>query len=134
VPRPLLLAVALLAALVRVPPAGAQALERAVRFQIESVGDSTFTFDVGEQRWVAPAQRGIAVDPRRRDALVARFVVWRVEEGLATALITGETTRLRSDHIAVLRQPPPRWFRSASFWTGAAAGLVTGVLGAIAFR
>jgi hypothetical protein len=132
--RALLVALALLAAVVPGSAACGQGFERAVRFQIESVGDSTFTFEVGGQRWVAPEQRGIAVDPRRRDALIARFVVWRVEEGLATALITGETTRLRPQHVAILRQPPRRWFRNTSFWTGAAAGLVAGVLGAIALR
>ena len=54
-------------------PAGAQ--ESAVRFEISTVADSTFEFPAGRYAWVAPGIRGIAVDPRRRDALVARFQV-----------------------------------------------------------
>jgi hypothetical protein len=132
--RPSLAAAALVAVLGWATAGGAQGLERAARFQIDSVGDSTFTFGVGEQDWVARRLRGIAVDPRRRDALVARFVVWRVEEGVATALITGETTRLRTEHVAVLRPPPRRWYRETRFWIGTAVGLVAGVLGSAAVR
>ena len=128
----LLVALALLAAVVPRSAACGQGFERAVRFQIESVGDSTFTFEVGGQRWVAPEQRGIAVDPRRRDALIARFVVWHVEEGLATALITGETTRVTEQHVALITVPRQTWWKSSAFWRGTILGAVAGLAAGLA--
>jgi hypothetical protein len=108
------------------------AQEGAVRFEITNVSDSTFTFPVGRNRWVSKRQRGIAVDPRRRDVLVARFRVLRVESGTATALITGETTRLEADDVALLERPRPRFYQRAEFWMGAAIGAAVGLgLGAL---
>jgi len=130
--RALLHVAALLTAVTAPAALGAQAPDGAVRFEIQAVDDSTFTFAVGPRDWVKPRQRGIAVDPRRRDVLVARFVVWRVDRDTATALITGETTRLSPEHMVLLHPPPPRWFRTSLFWIGAAIGAAAGALSALA--
>jgi hypothetical protein len=112
--------------------AGAQAAERMVRLTIVEVSDSTFSFDASNLRWIKPGERGMAVDPKRRDALVARFDVLRVENGRATALITGATTDLTTDlttdHVVVLEVPPRPWYRSTLFWRGALAGTLVGAL------
>lgn len=115
-------------------PRGARAqgvMDRAVRFDLTVLDDSTFTFDVAQRGWVRAGSRGIAVDPRRRDVLVARFRVLGVADGTATALVTGQTTRLTDEHIAVLRPPPRKWYRTRDFWVGAAAGALAGVAGAL---
>jgi len=96
------------------------------RFEILSVGDSTFTFAVGGRRWVTAHARGDAVDPRRRNALVARFEVMSVSGGVATALITGELTRVTTAHVALLDAPREAFYRKGSFWGGVVAGVVAG--------
>jgi hypothetical protein len=107
-------------------PAGAQL--RDVRFEITQVGDTTFRFPSGRAGWVKPGVTGIAVDPRRRDELVARFLVIRVDSGLVTALITGQRTRVATEHIAVITERPKPWWRSNTFWGGAIFGIVIGAL------
>ena len=107
--------------------AAAQDLQRATRFQISGVGDSTFVFALGSAKWVRVGGHGIVVDPRRRDALVAKFEVLRIDGGSATALITGETMRVTIDHFAVLEEPRMPWFAQRTFWVGAALGVVIGV-------
>jgi len=104
----------------------AQVLDRSVRLPVAAVADSTFTFEARNLRWVKPGERGMAVDPRRHDALVARFEVVRVDRGLVTALITGETTRLTPEHVVVLEVPVSPWYRSSLFWTGAVLGMLAG--------
>jgi hypothetical protein len=96
------------------------------RFEILSVGDSTFSFAVGPRQWVKAHVRGDAVDPRRRNAIVARFEVMTVSAGVATALITGETTRLTTAHVALIDVPHEAFYRKGTFWGGALAGLVFG--------
>ena len=130
--RPLLVALAFVfavaAAAAAAGPLGAQA--RAYRFVVDSVGDSTFVFLIGrEAGWVRAGARGVAVDPRRRDALVARFRVLTVAETHATALVTGQTTFVTRDHVALLQEPPERFYKDASFWAGTVLG---GLLGAVA--
>ena len=110
--------------LVLVPAPGAQAQSRGVRFEITQVGDTTFRFPRGAAGWVKPKQTGIAVDPRRRDALVARFRVVKVDSGLVTALVTGMTTRVATEHIAVMSEPPKPWYRTMTFWAGTVFGVV----------
>lgn len=107
-------------------PATARAQATAVRFVIDSVGDSTFTFRIERFRWVAAAQRGIAVNPLQRDALVARFRVLAVREGVATALITGETTRVTTEHAALIVPPRVPWNRQRTFWSGLGIGTAVG--------
>jgi hypothetical protein len=111
-------------------PRGAGAQESAYRFGITSAGDSTFTFPVERHPWVQKGLKGIAVDPFRRDALVARFRVIQVAGGRATALITGQTTHITSDHVALLDRPRTPWYRQRTFWIGAVVGAVVGVVAA----
>jgi hypothetical protein len=118
-----------------VAPARAQAQQVAARFEITSVGDSTFTFAIGSQAWVARRNRGIVVDPARRDALVARFRILVVTEGVVTALVTGQTTPVTTQHFVVMNPPPPpRWHHRGTFWAGTALGGVVGlILGGVIF-
>jgi hypothetical protein len=106
--------------------AGAQF--RGVRFEITQVSDTTFRFPRGTAGWVKPGETGIAVDPRRRDALVARFRVVKVDSGLVTALVTGMTTRVATEHIAIMSEPQKPWYRTMIFWGGTLLGFVAGVL------
>ena len=124
------LAVALLLSLsVAALPAGAQ--DRSVRFEIVSVTDTSLTFRVGTAQWVKSGKEGVSVDPRRRDALIARFRVTDVRSGQATAVVLGQTSPLSVDHTAVLAEPEVRSWQRRSFWgallIGIAAGLGIGV-------
>src|SRR5919106_1897798 len=85
----------------------AAAQETSARFEIASVADSTFTLVVGRHPWVRPGLYGIVVDPRQRDVLIARFQVIAADSANAMALITGMTTRVTTDHVALLDKPPP---------------------------
>ena len=109
-------------------PGVAAAQFRGIRFEITQVGDTTFRFPRGFATWVKEGVTGIAVDPRRRDVLVARFRVIAVDSGLATALITGQTTRVATEHVVVLREPPRPWWRGLTFWGGTALGAALGFL------
>lgn len=104
----------------------ARAQSHGVRFEITQVGDTTFRFPRGNAQWVNPGATGIAVDPRRRDILVARFRVVRVDSGLVTALVTGQTTRVVTEHIAVMSEPPKPWYRAITFWGGLVFGAIVG--------
>lgn len=102
---------------------------RGVRFEIASVGDTTVIFRRGDEQWVRTASLAIAVDPRRRDALVARLRVLAVERGgLVTALVTGQTTVLTMDHVVVMDEPRRPWWRTRSFWGGLLAGAAAGAV------
>jgi hypothetical protein len=116
-----------------VAPAMLRAQDSAVRFEIRTVGDSTFTFAAAQAPWVARGQQGIAVDPRRRDGLVARFVVLGVDGGTANALILGQSQKVTTDHVVLLRPPREHWYANKSFWGGALGGLAAGVLIGSAF-
>jgi hypothetical protein len=97
------------------------------RFFINAVGDTTFRFSVPSDPWVKPGAEGLAIDPARRDSLVARFRVARVEWGEAVAVITGQTTAITTEHVALLRMPEAPWYRRTSFWLGVIAGAGAGV-------
>jgi hypothetical protein len=113
-------------------PARLDAQETAVRFPVTEVGDTTFTFTIGEHQWVRPGLRGIVVDPRQRDVLVARFRVSRVSGGGATAVVTGQATSINTSHTVLLDVPQRAWYRQQSFWLGAAIGALAGfVLGGL---
>jgi fructose-specific phosphotransferase system IIC component len=107
-------------------PRAVQAQDNAVRFEIRTVGDSTFTFATPQAPWVVRGLKGIAVDPRRRDGLVARFVVLGVDGGVANALILGQSQKVTTDHVVLLRPPQMHWYASKRFWVGALGGLVVG--------
>ena len=123
------LAVVLLLSLPAGVSAGAQ--DRSVRFEIVSVTDTSLTFRVGTAEWVKSGKEGVSVDPRKRDALIARFRVTDVRAGQATAVVLGQTAPLSVDHTAVLAEPEVRSWQRRSFWgallIGIAAGLGIGV-------
>jgi hypothetical protein len=106
----------------------ASAQSRGIRFEITQVGDTTFRFPRGTAGWLKYETTGIVVDPRRRDALVARFRVVRIDSGLVTGLVTGLTTRVATEHIAVVAEPPKPWYRGITFWAGTVFGVVIGAL------
>lgn len=119
----------LVAAAVAVVPPDGSAQETSVRFEIASAGDSTFTLVVGRHPWVRPGLYGIVVDPRQRDVLVARFQILAADSANAMALITGMTTRVTTDHVALLDRPPPPappWHKRRSFWLGVLFGVAAG--------
>ena len=112
----------------------AEAQQRAVRFEIVAVGDSTLQFKVGKAGWVRRGQTGTAVDPRKHDELVARFRIVGVSDGSAVALVTGQTTALSTEHVATLEEPKRPWFRAKTFWSGLVLGAVMGIAGAAVSR
>lgn len=126
------IAVAIAGALLAAPEADAQS--RAVRFELAVIGDSTIEFRTGAAKWIRPGQLGVAVDPRRRDVLIARFRVEAVREGSATAVITGQTTALTHDHVAVLDEPRRSGYRTPVFWIGIIVGGALGFIGGTAVR
>ena len=107
-------------------PTGARAQYRGVRFEITSVGDSTLVFTTGSEKWIRKGSAGIAVDPKRRDALVARIRVTAMAPGEASALVVGQTTNVRTDHVVILEQPKRSWVRQSTFWWGVVAGSALG--------
>ncbi|MFN2398664.1 MAG: hypothetical protein ABR543_08535 [Gemmatimonadaceae bacterium] len=110
----------------------AESQEGAVRFLVAEVGDSTLSFPLGRHVWVEKGMRGIAVDPRQRDVLVARFEVISVTPDSATVLITGQTMRVTTDHVVLLDRPAVVFFRRKVFWAGTLLGIATGVLATVA--
>ena len=90
-------------------PLRVRAQETAYRFEITMVGDSTVSLSTEKHEWVHEGLKGIAVDPMRHDALVARFVILHVDlpHKRALAVVTGQTTRLTTAHVALIDRPPP---------------------------
>ncbi|HET7586158.1 MAG TPA: hypothetical protein VFK13_14695 [Gemmatimonadaceae bacterium] len=111
-------------------PSGAAAQSSGVRFDIHDIGDSTFAFAVGSAGWVRRGQEGIVVDPTHRDALIARFRVIDVRDGMGTALITGQTTRLIPTHVALLERPRVPFYKQRGFWAGLLIGAAAGAVAA----
>ncbi len=101
------------------------------RFLIVAVGDSTVSLLAAGERWLRSGTYGIAVDPRRRDALVARLYVQTRVADTAVALVTGQTTRLSTDYVAIFRQPSTPVLRQGGFWGGLASGFALGALVAL---
>lgn len=122
------LALALGGGVVAVPPAvGAQQVT--ARFEIVEVADTTFKFSMGAQRWVASRNRGIVVDPARRDMLVARFRIAGVQGDTVVGVVTGQTTRVTIEHFVVMNPPPaPAWYKRSAFWSGIGLGGALGLL------
>lgn len=110
----------------------------AVRFEIVAAGDSTFQLLARDPSWLRDGMTGIVVDPRRRDVLVARFTLLALHGDTADALVTGQTMRVSTDHVAliarpvVVQAPIVRRIERRRFWTGAivggALGLIFGIL------
>jgi hypothetical protein len=125
------IAIALTLSLVLLSPPGARALgaqQGAYRFNIASAGDSTFSFPLLRNDWVKKGMHGITVDPARHDALIARFVVTRVKGDSAVALVTGQTTRVTTDLVALLERPQKPWYLRPTFWFGGVLGAIIGVV------
>jgi hypothetical protein len=96
------------------------------RFDLLSVKDSSFTFTTPRQTWVAAGQQGLAVDPAHGDELIAKFRITNVKDGTATAVVTAQTGRLTTDHVALVAQPKGPFYKSPWFWVGLVAGGVVG--------
>jgi uncharacterized membrane protein YoaK (UPF0700 family) len=73
------------------------------------------------------------VDPRQQDMLVARFRVMSVAGDAATAVVTGQTTTLSTQHSVLLDVPRRPWYKQSLFWLGAAVGAAVGALAGSAF-
>lgn len=116
-----LAAAVLLALVAAAAPCEAQRAP-AQRFFIEEVGDSTFTITVSGERWVRPGIVGTAVDPLRRDSVVARFRIIRSDRHRATALVTGQVADVLPSHVALLPTPEKRWYARRSFWVALLLG------------
>jgi hypothetical protein len=86
------------------------------------MSDSTLSFAAEDARWVKTGQLGIAVDPARSDALVAKLRVTSVRDGRAEALVTGQTTRVASGHVVLLVRPSVPWWRQRLYWIGTMSG------------
>ena len=117
------------AALLGALPDDASPQETSARFEIASVGDSTFTLVVGRHPWVRPGLYGIVVDPRQRDVLIARFQIIAADSANAMGLVTGMAARVTTEHVALLDKPPPPvppWHRRRSFWLGVLFGVAAG--------
>jgi hypothetical protein len=110
------------ALLIAASAATAGAQTGSARFDIDSVGDSTVTFAVGNARWVHAGQTGLAVEPRRHDELIARLRILQITNGTATALITGQTSRVSPGQVALIRRPARPFYAVGLFWIGAAVG------------
>jgi hypothetical protein len=111
-------------------PLRARAQETAYRLEITTVGDSTLSLSTERHEWVREGQKGIAVDPMRHDALVARFVILHVdpEHKRALAIVTGQTTRLTTQHVALIARPGRKWYAQPTLWIGTAVGAVLGAV------
>ena len=96
------------------------------RFEIVRVGDSTVSVLAPRVRWMRRGAYGIAVDPRQRDVLVARLMVVSRSADTAVALVTGQTTRMSTDYVAIFRPPGTPLLRQRLFWGGVAAGAAAG--------
>jgi hypothetical protein len=109
-------------------PLRARAQETAYRFEITTVGDSTVSLSTERHEWVREGQKGIAVDPMRHDALVARFVILHVDpvHKRALAIVTGQTTRLTTQHVALIARPGRKWYAQPTLWIGTVVGVVIG--------
>lgn len=104
-----------------------QAQLKGVRFEVTSVGDTTVSFHSGTERWLRTGIEGIAVDPRKHDVLVARLRVIRVERsGDVTAVVTGQTTAVTTEHVVLIQERRPPWYRKRSFWVGMLLGAAVG--------
>jgi hypothetical protein len=100
----------------------------ATRLEITAVQDTTFTIAVRDFAWVSPGMAGIVVDPAKRDVLVARYRVVQRSATEATAMITGQTTKVSIDQAALLQPPAPRAESKKAFWSGAGIGLLLGAV------
>lgn len=110
-------------------PAAVRIARDAARFEIDAVDDSTARFRPLESRWLRVGMSAIVVDPKNRDALVARVRIVSADSVAVTALVVGQVGRVTTDHFLLVMHPRTRWWHDRRFWFGALAG---GVLGTAA--
>ncbi|HEY0930510.1 MAG TPA: hypothetical protein VGE27_11380 [Gemmatimonas sp.] len=123
----------------RVEPTSAQTPvaripRNAPRFEIDSVTDSTAIFRVQEAQWLRTGMSGYAIDPRQRDALVARVKVVAADSAYATVQVTSQVSLVKRDHVLLIVEPLRPWWRKGLFWTGAGLGALLGAGTAIVAR
>ena len=106
----------------------------AARFEIEVVDDSTAVIRVEEARWVRRGLAAYAVDPQRRDALVARLSVIALDSTTARLLVTSQVTRVTTEHFLLVPRPATPWWRSRVVWTSMVAGALAGISGTLLVR
>ena len=106
----------------------------AARFSIASTNDSMVTFNAAEVTWLRVGMRGHAVDPARRDALIARLTIVRVDTAGVTASITGQVSQVGTTHVVLVARPRTSWWHQRLFWTGATAGAALGAAVAVVAR
>ncbi len=110
----------------RAPSTAVRMPRDASRFEIEGVEDSIVRFRRLESRWLRPGMTAVVVDPRNRDALVARLRLVYVDSAKVTALVTGQVSRVTTQHFLLVARPGVRWWRARHFWLGAVAGGMIG--------
>ncbi|MBL0939862.1 MAG: hypothetical protein IBJ03_13285 [Gemmatimonadaceae bacterium] len=98
----------------------------APRFEIDSVTDSTATFRVQEIRWLRAGMQSYVIDPHQRDALVARMRIVRSDSLTATALITSQVGRVKTEHFVLVLEPHRPWWKARTFWWGSVIGAALG--------
>jgi hypothetical protein len=106
----------------------------APRFEIDSVTDSTAIFRVQEAQWLRPGLSGYAVDPRQRDALVARVRVVSSDSARAIVQVTSQVSLVKRDHVLLIVEPARPWWRRRTFWSGAGMGALLGAGTAVVAR
>jgi hypothetical protein len=104
----------------------------AARFSIAATTDSTVTFRPVEVRWLKPGMQGHAVDPKERDALIARLTIQRVDTSGIVAAIDGRVAQVATTHVVLMVKPGTAWWKDLRFWSGTGAGVVAGVIAASA--
>ena len=109
-------------------PRVVHAQQGAYRFEITAVGDSTISFRTADAPWMRAGLTGIAVDPQRRDQLIARFTVLRVEGALTTAIITGQTAKVATTYVACVVAPGRHWYEVPAVWIATGVGVALGVI------
>jgi hypothetical protein len=129
----MMLRLAVAALLLAAPGYPAHAQLGGIRFEITQVGDTTLAFPRGNATWVKPGLAGIAVDPRRRDALVARFRIVSVDS-MVHAVVTGQATRIAPEHVAILQMPTRPWYKTMMFWGTLVVGFTLGAITGAAAR
>lgn len=107
-------------------PVSFQIPRDAFRFEIESVDDSIARFRPAEVRWLRPGMPVYAVDPTRRDALVARLRIVDADSGRMRALVVGQVTAVSQEHVLLAVRPYRPWYRDRRFWAGVITGALAG--------
>jgi hypothetical protein len=106
----------------------------AARFEIDVVDDSTATFRPVEARWLRTGMFAYAVDPKNRDALVARLRL-QTDDGIQiTALVTSQVKRVSTTHVLLIPRPIVPWYQAPRFWFGAFLGGMAGVTATVLTR